>query len=128
MIPVAGQGEFHEEDQIYRSADCIHFEAGGGRNGCRRGLSEGRNFGRHLLQLAQKVCRFDAVQDEAIAPARGGKRQAEADRGGPVTRQGHVAGCPLKKNFKACPQTPIGGWRSVRLEGIDQARLFGLAD
>ena len=53
-----------------------------------------------LLQLAQKICRSDAVRDEAIAAARGGERQAEADCCRPVAGQGDASGRAVKKALK----------------------------
>lgn len=43
-------------------------------------LPQGRDFRCDLLQLAQKIRGADAFGDEAIATARRGERQAEADR------------------------------------------------
>jgi len=50
--------------------------------------------------LAQKIRRSDAVGDEALAAARGGERQALADRRRPQPGQGHAAGCAVKKALK----------------------------
>ena len=63
---------------------------------CRKaGISEAT-----YLQLAQEVRRADAVGDEAAAPARGGERQAEEDRGRSVARQGDAAGRDPPKALK----------------------------
>ena len=63
-------------------------------------MPQGRDFRRDLLRLAQEVLRPDALGDAAAAAARGGKCQAEADRGGPVAGQGDVAGRAVKKALR----------------------------
>jgi putative transposase len=63
---------------------------------CRKaGISEAT-----LLQLAQEVRRFDAVGDEAAAPARGREQQPKEDRRRSIARQGDVAGRHPPKTLK----------------------------
>jgi hypothetical protein len=48
------RGEFDEGLEVFGSADRIRAEASGRWNADRRSLSQGGNFGRDVLQLAQK--------------------------------------------------------------------------
>lgn len=32
MIPVSGEGKFHEGDEVYQGPDCVRAEAGGERH------------------------------------------------------------------------------------------------
>ena len=90
----------HEEIEVHGGADRLHSAAGGGRHGGRRGVPQGGDQRGDVLQLAQEVCRADAVGDEAAASARGGERQAEEDRRRPVARQGDAAGRDPPKALK----------------------------
>ena len=69
-----------KKSTVQRAADRVRPAAGGGRNGGRGGVPQGRDQRGDLLRLAQEVRRADAVGDEAAEAARGGERQAEEDR------------------------------------------------
>ena len=56
-------------------ADRVRFEAGRGWHGGGGGLPQGRDQRGDVLQLAEEVCRADALGDEAAAAARGRERK-----------------------------------------------------
>jgi hypothetical protein len=64
LASLAGRRIFHQEDEVQRAADSVHFTLGGGRDDGRKGLPEGGDFRGDLLQLAQEVRRVDAVEVE----------------------------------------------------------------
>lgn len=96
-FPVGRRGEFDKGLEVFGSADRACFEASRGWNTNRRGLPQGGNFGRDVLQLAQKMRGLDALGDEAATTAWGAECQAEADCCRPVAGQGHAVGCAFKK-------------------------------
>ena len=69
MIPRSGRGEFHEGIEVYRGADCVRAEAGGGRLTGRGGVPQGRHQRRYILQLAEEVRGAVADRDEAASAA-----------------------------------------------------------
>ena len=83
--------------EVYGGADRVRLASGGGRDGHLRGVPQGGDQRRHILQLAQEVCGSDAVGDEAAEATRGGERQAEEAGGRPFARQSDVAGRAVKK-------------------------------
>lgn len=50
--------------------------------------------------IGRSAMAADAVGGQAHAPARGREQSAEEDRRRPGARQGHAAGCPVKKAVK----------------------------
>ena len=75
----------------------LRFETGRGRHGGRRRVTQGRDIRSNVLQLAQAVCRADAIRSQAAVLARRGECQAEEACRGLQPGQGDATGCPEKK-------------------------------
>lgn len=128
MIPVGRRGEFDEGLEVCGSIDRVRVEASGGWNADWRGLPQGRNFGRDVLQLAQKLRRPHAVGDEAAPPARRRECQAEADCRRPVIGQGHAPGRAVKKALRPARKHKLVDTVKVDWKDLDPARMCGIED
>ncbi len=100
MIPGRGEESSIKASKFSEAHIAFVLKQAEGRCGGCRGMPQGRDQPGDVFQLEEEVCGPDALGDEAAAPARRGKCQAEADRRRPVPGQGDALGCALKKALR----------------------------